>query len=75
LEVYLVVLDRVSRATTKKVVNFFLRKKCASPDKILATSLISSRLKQPRLRKCFAPMDNILNIRLIRPPDRYVGNP
>ena len=33
--VRLVVLDRLSRATTKKVVNF-LRKKSAPPDKILA---------------------------------------
>jgi len=36
LEVYLIVLDRLLRATTKNVVNFFWRKKC-TPDKILAT--------------------------------------
>ena len=35
LEVYLVVLDRLLRATTKKS-STFLRKKC-TPDKILAT--------------------------------------
>jgi len=35
LEVYLVVLDRLQRATTKKGRQLFFRKKC-TPDKILA---------------------------------------
>ena len=38
LEVYLVYLDRLLRATTKKVVNFF-EEKSAPPDKILDTPM------------------------------------
>jgi len=38
LEVYLVVLDHVLKATTKKVVNFLEEKKCTT-DKILATPM------------------------------------
>jgi len=40
--VYLAVLACVSRATTKKVINF-LRKKC-TPEKILATPMYTSDL-------------------------------
>ena len=38
MEVYLVDLDRLLRATTKKVVNFSEEKQC-TPDKILATPM------------------------------------
>ena len=39
--VHVVVLDRLSRAMTKKRSSAFLRKKC-TPDKILATPMIRS---------------------------------
>jgi len=47
LEVYLVVLDRLLMATTKKRSSTVLRKKMCTPDKILATpmSQIHARLK------------------------------
>ena len=41
LEVYLLVLGRLLRAMTKKIVNF-LRKKSAPPDKILVTPMLCS---------------------------------
>ena len=56
LEVYLVVLDRLLRATTKKRSSTFLRKKC-TPDKILATPV--------SIRKWSALEGNLVIIRLL----------
>ena len=57
MEVHLVILDRLLRATTKKRSSTFLRKKVHPPDKILATPMPirKNRLYLPASMKAKAP--------------------